>query len=101
MDHRAFPKDTLLIAEAIDCYGMDVAGEQYRFSPGSGRTGVLPKVARKLIEAGHASETPIRVMRKGTKVWHKDHPLSYWAGLTVSESDARIAHLRPFEPMTP
>ena len=40
-----------------------------------GRGGMMPKIARKLIEEGHDPETPIQAFRGKTQVWNADLPL--------------------------
>lgn len=62
-------------------------GDWFRPAGQWGRGGIMPKVARKLIADGLDESTPIRATRAGTKIWKNDHPLSYWAGLSISEGD--------------
>ena len=44
-------------------------------------------IARKMLQAGHAPEKLIHFKRGSTKIWTKDMPIAYWAGLEVKESE--------------
>ncbi|MCE6960249.1 hypothetical protein LAZ40_14580 [Cereibacter sphaeroides] len=54
-----------------------------------GRGSALTALCRLLIDMGHDPATLIHVTRGGTPVFAKDSPLSFWAGLTVEESESR------------
>ena len=64
-----------------------------------GRGGVLNKAARRLIAQGMDEATPVRATRNGTRIWVKDFPLSYWAGLSVSETDSHSVKTIRYTPM--
>ena len=50
------------------------------------------KAARRLIRAGHDPETILHVVRGDTLVFLRDHPLKYWARLSVRETPECSAH---------
>lgn len=44
-------------------------------------------IARQMLKAGHDPDKLIHFKRGKTKIWTKDSPISYWAGLDVRESE--------------
>lgn len=43
-------------------------------------------IARQMLKAGHDPQKLVHFKRGKTKIWTKDSPISYWAGLDVKES---------------
>ena len=39
----------------------------------------------KMLKAGHDPDKLVQFKRGKTKIWTKDYPISYWAGLDVKD----------------
>lgn len=99
-----FRKQKFIVGHYIGEFGMMIEGKLYdctQTTTQSGgklnKTGIINQTCRRLIEEGEDSSTPIRVFRDLTRVFANDEPLSFWAGLAVSEGE-KPAHFTSYTP---
>lgn len=75
-----------------------VCADPYSLSNTSNVKDPLPGLCRQLIEAGVDPEEPVGVYR-GTTLCFKPKPVSYWAGVSITEHETRGIQINPYQPL--